>query len=688
VLGAAVTAVVLTVHNEIFKQSIWDPIGRERFLLYCASFAAAAALIFAVRRAALLPCFTAVLLLYSAIFTGAQTVFALLLFSLGCYGIGLGVLRVLRLAGRDRLRPLWLDVLALVAGAGVWAFLISLLAFTKWNWAPVHGLLLALPATAGGRSIGIRGIAAFRERRSGSVTAGDYWAMALLLFVLGAHFLMSLMPEVSADGIAIHLTVPMHVAAHHVWHFDVSQVSWAVMPMTAEWCYTTVYLLGGEFAAKLLPFVFLCLSCALIVLLSRRVASRAASLLLAAVYAATPVMQLITGSMCTDMLWVTFLLGAAVLIVHWTEWRDAAALPLGGILLGAAMSTKLVALSFVAPCFLWVLFNCVGWKRGIDRKSLAALAQGVALGAILAAPPYVTAFLKTGNPVFPYFNDVYQSTHYDTKPDWDDGRWKTKITWHAPIDATFRSSKFLESQNGALGLSWVFILLILCAPPRSMITRSVVGALAVGLLFFVFTWSRASYLRYLIPVFPLLLFGFANYLRALRSEQPYLYRMVLGATVAGVLSGTYLLPASGYWHKNFSLSPLNFKAEAAKYTEQMAPLRMMVDYLNRTAPGEPAAFFWTGLAGLQGRAYTSGPQTFEFFRECEAAHSAEAVKALMAKNGIRHFVSPLPKCGQPNLPQLTEFLKLYTEEQFRNDCLYVATMKGVARGPGTSTSTP
>jgi hypothetical protein len=684
VLAAIVVCIVGAVRSGIFHQSIWDPIGQQRFLLYTACFAAAAVLIFVVRRAALLPCFAGGVLLYAAALTGVPPVLALIFFALACYGIGLAVLHALRVAGRERLRPFWLDVLALVAGAAIWGFVVSFLAFTRWNWAWVHGLLLAVPAIAAGRSIWIRGRAALRDRRLDGSTAADYWAMALLLYVLGAHFLMSLKPEVSADGIAIHLTVPMHIATHHFWHFDVSQISWAVMPMTAEWCYTTLYLLGGEFAAKLLPFVFLSVSCMLILLLCRRVASRPAALLLAAVYAATPVVQLTTGSMFTDTLCVTFLLGAALLIVHWTEWRDAAALPLSGILLGAAVATKLVALTFVAPCLAWVFFNCFAWKRSINRKSLLALIQAGVLAAIIAAPPYVTAWVKTGNPVFPYFNNVFRSPHYDTKSDWEDARWQTPFTWHSALDVTFRSSRFLESQNGALGLSWMFIVMVLLVPPRSIFTRPVVGALLIGAFFFLFTWSRASYIRYLIPAFPLLLFGFAAYLRALRSDQPNLYRTVIGATVAGILSGTFLLPSSGYWHKNFCLNPLDFKTEAAQYMEQMAPLRVMVDYLNRTAPGEPVAIFWVGIAGLQGRPYTSGSHTFEFFRQCEAAHSAEAVRDLMAKNGIRHFVSPLPKCGEPNMPQLIEFLKRYTEERFRGNCMYVAETKssGTGANPG------
>ena len=268
VLAALVICVVGAVRSGIFKQSIWDPIGQQRFLFYTVFFAADTVLIFIVRRAAQLPSFATALLLYAAALTGVRPVLALLFFALACYWIGLAVLRVLRSDARERQRPLELDALALLAGAGIWGFVVSLLAFTRWNWAAVHGLLPATPAIAAGRSILIRARVALRSPRFSCQTTADYWAMALLLYVLGAQFLMSLKPEVSADGIAMHLVVPMHMAAHHGWHFDVSQISWAVMPMTAEWCYTTLYLLGGEFAAKLLPFVFLSISCVLIVLLA------------------------------------------------------------------------------------------------------------------------------------------------------------------------------------------------------------------------------------------------------------------------------------------------------------------------------------------------------------------------------------------------------------------------------------
>jgi hypothetical protein len=51
---------------------------------------------------------------------------------------------------------------------------------------------------------------------------------------------------------------------------------------------------------------------------------------------------------------------------------------------------------------------------------------------------------------------VFRSPHYDIKSNWVDDRWRTRFTWHAPFDVTFRSSKFLEGQDGALALAWFF----------------------------------------------------------------------------------------------------------------------------------------------------------------------------------------------------------------------------------------
>ena len=104
VLAAVSICAVGAVRTGIFKQSIWNPVGEQRFLLYSAFFAAVALLIFFVRREALLPSIAAAMLLDAAVLTGVQPVLALLFFTLACYGIGLPLLRTLRLDAPGRSR--------------------------------------------------------------------------------------------------------------------------------------------------------------------------------------------------------------------------------------------------------------------------------------------------------------------------------------------------------------------------------------------------------------------------------------------------------------------------------------------------------------------------------------------------------------------------------------------------------
>ena len=68
---------------------------------------------------------------------------------------------------------------------------------------------------------------------------------------------MALKPEIGTDGLAMHLAIPMNIAANHRMTFEPARFLWAVMPMGADWAYSIVYLLGGEYAAHLLNFAML-----------------------------------------------------------------------------------------------------------------------------------------------------------------------------------------------------------------------------------------------------------------------------------------------------------------------------------------------------------------------------------------------------------------------------------------------
>src|SRR5262249_29787531 len=125
-------------------------------------------------------------------------------------------------------------------------------------------------------------------------------AMAVLLFVLLAHWLVALKPEVSADGLSMHLAAPMAGARRSLWPFDFRQYSWAVMPMGGDWAFTGAYLLGGEAAARLLNFALLAVIAAMLRQASLRWLSPAGASLAAALFLSTPLVQLVTGSLFVE----------------------------------------------------------------------------------------------------------------------------------------------------------------------------------------------------------------------------------------------------------------------------------------------------------------------------------------------------------------------------------------------------
>jgi hypothetical protein len=50
-------------------------------------------------------------------------------------------------------------------------------------------------------------------------------AFALLVFVLGIHVADRPQPESSADGLAMHLAIPVNIALHHIFTYRPSRIS-------------------------------------------------------------------------------------------------------------------------------------------------------------------------------------------------------------------------------------------------------------------------------------------------------------------------------------------------------------------------------------------------------------------------------------------------------------------------------
>ncbi|HEY2845412.1 MAG TPA: hypothetical protein VGJ09_17245, partial [Bryobacteraceae bacterium] len=216
------------LHEQLWAERLWSAEGSHRFIAYAAVFWIVAGLLLwrYPRRLGLV--IVAAAAVYSAWWAGPLAPFAVLYFLGSCLCLGR---RIIREADAPT---------ATLLGAAVWMLLIWIALHFPINRPGVYAAAFLIPYFFGYR-IGDR-TAAVKDRKEAA-------ALAVLLFVLVAHLLAALKPEVSADGLSMHLALPMAVARDARWAFDFRLNSWAVMPNGADALYAALYRLGGEHAA-------------------------------------------------------------------------------------------------------------------------------------------------------------------------------------------------------------------------------------------------------------------------------------------------------------------------------------------------------------------------------------------------------------------------------------------------------
>jgi hypothetical protein len=588
-------------HERLFAQQMWADEGVSGFLAYAGVYWAAAGLILWRWPRGFAWTAGIAALGYAAWWSGPLAPFAVLYFLGSCYSLG----RLLsRTAG---------GVSAILVGASAWMLLLWCVLHFPVNYGWVYAAAFALPYLWHRPRVPMAFLADRKEASS----------IAVLLFVLGAHLLVALKPEISSDGLSMHLALPAAVADQSLWGFDHSHTIWSLMPAGGEALYTGVYLLGGEAAAKLLNFAFLAIIARLLFEAARRWGGNTA-VWGAALFASTPLVQLVTGSLFVENVWAALILGAVLALVRYEDSGDAGDLSVTGALAGAAVAVKLIAVAFVVP--LAVLFLLALGRRRAWQAGLAA--AGVAL--LLAVPPYLFAYAKSGNPIFPFANAVFRSPDYASEKSFADPRYaELHPSWTAPYELTFRSARYVEGQGGAAGFQYFLLFLpaVLLARRRDQAILVTVGVAGTAIVLL-----GAPNLRYLYGAMPL-------------ASVVIAWLPVRAAVLCGLLVlNLWFLPASGYYDADFALFR---KREATLYVASKAPVRVLIERLNHEAPGEPVAFFSTdATAGLEAAAYTDTWHHEHYWERVRNAPDAAAIAAQFRSLGIRHVIAPATR-GAP-----------------------------------------
>ncbi|MGB7761348.1 MAG: glycosyltransferase family 39 protein, partial [Bryobacteraceae bacterium] len=463
----------------------------------------------------------------------------------------------------------------------------------------------------------------------------ERFALAFLVFILGMHWLVTLKPEAGADALAMHLAIPANIAAHHAFTIQPSRLLWSVMPMGADLGFTIVYLSGGEMAARLLNLAWLLAMEGLLYGAVRRWLGRAPAWLLAALFAATPLVELVTGSLFIENLLAALILGTMVALWRYAENGNPRFLFAAAALAGSALSTKFGAFAFVLPALGFIV-----WEARRQRSSAAVCWLAVAIAAAAALPPYFIAWWKTGDPLFPYLGNLFPRSMAPAPSIIADSRFHAPLDLRTLFDLTFHTHAYYEGQDGSFGFQYLLLIPLVLAGVWAVRNRAAASAAVVALVSCVLVLPAQPNARYIYASLPLWIAAFAAVLAWTRDRHAWLYRgaIVLFACAAGL--GVWFLPSSSWYHKDFYLDRPFEWMRSPRATYEVSPFREVARYAAGRHPASAVLLTRENdIADLAGDAHEYHWHELPLDLSISATRSLPAMIRLMEQWHIRYFVT-------------------------------------------------
>ena len=556
---------------------------------------------------------------------------------LSAHVLGTRLLRLLRGDAEIATLPWTIPVLV---GVAIGIGLVGATAAFKVHYAPVYALLLIAPLVFAWRDVSsafaaIFGFLSVPARYSGTERG---W-IALLLTVFLLHAFLVARPEVGYDASTMHLQIALMVDDAHRFRFDVGRYLWAVMPLGADWAYVVAYMLEGEKAARGMNLAFGALACAVVYQLVCRHARRELALASVCLLASTPLAFAEASSLYVENLWAAFLLAAVFVVLEFRGGSLAcrAGLPVAALLAAGAMQCKVIGVLWLAPLLAYALWLC-GRRTSSRPDTRASLLIGLA--AVLAAWPYANAWLRTGNPVFPFMNALFRSPFMNDLASFDNPLYRVPFRPWSPYQLITESHRFIEGADGAAGLHWLLLIpLVLVALVRRRSADYWLCA-ALAAAFVVAVYLQQAYLRYLYPAFMLLavLGGWsASAFGERRSARVAI--LVVGGALC--LLQIRLIP-SGSWPNAQLCVACAFDRHARDaFVSTYMGDRIVAEYLNHNLPEARVGFLMLNApspAGFVGYSRAANWHDETFFQKLASATGADQVDEIARRFRLTHVV--------------------------------------------------
>lgn len=235
----------------------------------------------------------------------------------------------------------------------------------------------------------------------------------LIAVVVTLIAMMASVPPVSRDALIHHLAIPK-LYLRHGGMFEIPDFSYSYYPMNLELLYLIPLYFKNDILPKFIHFAFALVAALMIFRYLKRRINTEYALLGSLFFLSIPIIVCQSSTVYVDLGLVCFLFAALTYIFKWVEynfkWKY---LVISAVFCGLALGTKyngLIGLFLLALFVPFVYARYHANKLHHAGKSIGYSAVYILVALIVFSPWMVRNMLWTGNPVYPLYNSVFNSS--------------------------------------------------------------------------------------------------------------------------------------------------------------------------------------------------------------------------------------------------------------------------------------
>jgi hypothetical protein len=397
----------------------------------------------------------------------------------------------------------------LCLGTAFWMAAIFFLSAAQILTLPAVGALV-LASAAGAAAFARPRFPRFsRGLRSAQVAAAAGCLLPIVL-ALAVAAVCSMDPELKGDAGVYHLTIPKLYIAHGGF-FRIPFNVYSNWPLDGEMVFTLAMLLKDHVLANSVQCIFSVFTAYAIFEFVRVRKSAWYGFMAVLFVLFNHTFMLEAAIAYVDIIQAFFMTTAFIFMMrvnHEPEQRRVC-LVLSGISCGIMAGMKVNGLLSVVPIVFWYFVSLPAGNR-LRRASVELATCLLPPIVFLVLPWMVKSVWFTGNPVYPFFYDVFGG------PDWSQDCWRQFAHWQSsvgmgrtvldyiklPFRVILSAGEGYAHFDGSLNKMWIALL------PLSVVAalwdRTVRACLVVSGIYFVCWASASQQLRFLIPIIPVL----------------------------------------------------------------------------------------------------------------------------------------------------------------------------------------